>query len=154
MRTLPTLPILAVPALLLTASLLACGSRSPEPPISEGPAPEATTTAVTPPPVEVAAFDAAQVYSTVCVTCHGTAGAGDGIAGLALDPKPANFTDPAFWTDRVDADLAKVIKDGGIASGKSALMAPYGGMYNDEQILELVTHLRTFKPAAEGDAPE
>ena len=35
----------------------------------------------------------AQLFSQNCVSCHGASGAGDGPAGIALDPKPANFLD-------------------------------------------------------------
>lgn len=35
----------------------------------------------------------ALLFSQNCVSCHGVNGAGDGPAGIALDPKPANFLD-------------------------------------------------------------
>jgi high-affinity iron transporter len=34
-----------------------------------------------------------QIFAQNCVVCHGTTGAGDGLAGKNLDPKPANFLD-------------------------------------------------------------
>lgn len=34
-----------------------------------------------------------QLFAQSCVACHGATGAGDGSAGAALDPKPANFLD-------------------------------------------------------------
>lgn len=87
----------------------------------------------------------AETYATTCATCHGDTGKGDGVAAAALDPKPADFTQAAFWTDRDDAHLAKVIKEGGAAVGKSPLMAPFGGALSDEQIKELVAYLKTLK---------
>lgn len=33
------------------------------------------------------------IFAQNCVACHGASGAGDGIAGKSLDPKPANFLD-------------------------------------------------------------
>lgn len=34
-----------------------------------------------------------KIYAQSCVSCHGSSGSGDGPAGVALDPKPANFLD-------------------------------------------------------------
>ncbi len=88
-------------------------------------------------------------YDTYCSTCHGTAGGGDGVAGAALTPKPANFTDPAFWAreDINDEHLTKVIKEGGASVGKSPMMAPWGGVLSDEQVAEVIAYVKTFKPA-------
>lgn len=38
----------------------------------------------------------AKLFSAQCASCHGDGGRGDGPAGIALEPKPANFTEPAF----------------------------------------------------------
>jgi high-affinity iron transporter len=35
----------------------------------------------------------ATLYRTNCVSCHGVNGHGDGMAGMSLKPKPANFYD-------------------------------------------------------------
>ncbi len=90
--------------------------------------------------------DGASDFATFCGSCHGVGGAGDGAAAVALDPKPANFTAPEFWTeDKTDDYLAKVIKEGGAAVGKSPMMAPWGGSLSDEQIAAIVEHLKTLK---------
>ena len=46
-------------------------------------------------------------YKTLCISCHGEKGDGNGPAGGALTPKPTNFTDAANsarltdeWTTR------------------------------------------------------
>ena len=88
--------------------------------------------------------DAATDYKTYCAMCHGDGGAGDGAAGAAMDPKPANMTDPAFFATRDDAHLAKAIKEGGPAVGKSPMMAPWGSVLNDEQIKAVVAHIKSF----------
>jgi len=89
--------------------------------------------------------DGATTYATMCASCHGATGAGDGVAAAALTPKPANFTDAAFWTSRDDAQVKKAIKEGGAAVGKSPLMAPFGAALTDAQLDELVALLKTFK---------
>jgi caa(3)-type oxidase subunit IV len=91
------------------------------------------------------AFDAKGAYATVCATCHGPAGAGNGPGAAALNPKPANFGDAAFWAARTDDQLVKAIREGGAAVGKSALMPAWGGLYNEAQAKALVAYIKTFK---------
>jgi len=91
------------------------------------------------------AGDSAATYTAVCASCHGPAGAGDGPVAAALTPKPASFADAAFWADKKDEDIAKAIKEGGAAVGKSPLMAPFGSSMTDEQIKEMVAYLKTLK---------
>jgi mono/diheme cytochrome c family protein len=88
--------------------------------------------------------DGASDYQTYCSTCHGTGGKGDGAAAAAMDPKPADFSNPDFYKTRDDALLTKVIKEGGAAVGKSAMMAPWGSVLNDEQIKAVVAHIKSL----------
>ena len=90
-------------------------------------------------------FDAAGAYATVCASCHGATGGGDGPAGVALDPSPANFTDPAFWESRDDERVLTAILEGGAAVGVSPMMAPWGALYNEAQGLAIVEYLKTFR---------
>ena len=91
------------------------------------------------------AFDAKGAFGTVCSTCHGPAGAGNGPGAAALNPKPANFGDPAFWQGKTDEELVKAIREGGASVGKSALMPAWGGLYNEAQAKALVAYIKTFK---------
>lgn len=89
--------------------------------------------------------EAERHFTTLCVTCHGASGKGDGPAGKALKPAPANFTDPAFQKGRTDEQLAKVILEGGAAVGKSPVMPP-NPQYKarPEVIKALVAKVRSF----------
>jgi len=89
--------------------------------------------------------DGAALFTTYCSTCHGAEGKGDGAASAALDPKPADFSKAEFWASRDDALIKKVIKEGGAAVGKSAMMAPWGSVLNDAQIDAVIAHIKTFK---------
>ncbi len=89
--------------------------------------------------------DGKAIYDANCATCHGPNGAGDGPAGAALNPKPANFTDPAFWAKVSDEEIKKAIKEGGAAVGKSPLMAPWGGVLNDQQVDEVIAYIKSLK---------
>lgn len=81
-------------------------------------------------------------YDTLCASCHGATGAGDGAAAEALDPKPANFTDKAKMAKVGDDDLFKTIKEGGPATGKSPLMAPFGALMDDAAINDMVAFIK------------
>jgi caa(3)-type oxidase subunit IV len=89
-------------------------------------------------------FDAAGPYASVCASCHGAGGAGDGVAAPALNPPPANFTDPAFWAARSDDQVAQAILQGGAAMGLSAAMPAWSAMFDDAQATAMVKYLKTF----------
>ena len=95
---------------------------------------------------DVGAFNAAAAYGTVCAVCHGEAGDGSGAAGAAMNPAPANFTDPAFWEGRDLERIVTVIRDGAVAVGGSALMVPWGSLYDADQIDELAGYVQAFRP--------
>ncbi len=96
-------------------------------------------------------FDAKAAFNSTCAMCHGQDGSGNGPAAAAMSPKPANFTDPAFWKANKDAVLLKAIKDGAAAVGKSPLMPAWGATYNDADIHALLDYIQTsFRPKAAG----
>ncbi len=134
--------------MLSTAALftVACGGSEAPAPEAEAPAPEPK--AAEPPPAAepaAAAFDAAGVYQTNCAMCHGDAGGGDGVAGAALDPKPRDFKDAAYWGGTDDATVKKAMVEGGAAVGKSPLMAPFGHLFaSDGDQDAMVAHLKSF----------
>jgi mono/diheme cytochrome c family protein len=79
-----------------------------------------------------------------CALCHGPEGKGDGPGSQGLNPKPRNFHDAAYMNTRTDEQLHKVIKDGGAASGFSAVMPPWGTTLNDQDINNVIAYIRTF----------
>ena len=65
-----------------------------------------------------------------CFSCHGPAGAGDGAAAAALNPKPRSFVEGAFNYDTdgdgktgTEQDIANIIEKGAAKFGGSMLMA-------------------------------
>ncbi len=87
-------------------------------------------------------------YKTMCSSCHGDKGDGAGPAGAALNPHPTNFTDPANAERLTDEYVYKVIKEGGAAVGKSALMIAWGAALKDDQLRDVAAYVQKFKPAA------
>lgn len=137
--------------LALVASLaFACGGDSPAPEPAPAPAETPAAPAPTTPPAPAVpegnlrgdAAAGAQLYGTYCASCHGPEGKGDGPVARTLVPPPANHTDGAYMGTLSDAQLYKVISQGGAAVGKSPLMAPWGGVVNDEGIRDLIAYIR------------
>ena len=78
-----------------------------------------------------------KLYTTYRNVCHGETGKGDGPAGLALNPRPADHS-----TDEVQkqSDGALFWK---ITEGKSP-MASYKQILTEEQRWKLVNYIREF----------
>jgi mono/diheme cytochrome c family protein len=101
-----------------------------------------------------AAGDAAAgktTFETLCVTCHGPQGKGDGPAGVALTPPPRDFSKGEFKYDAdkdgktgTDADLLLIVKNGAGAYGGSPLMAPWGHL-SDTELQNVIAYVRTLK---------
>lgn len=83
-------------------------------------------------------------YATLCSSCHGPQGKGDGPGGVALTPKPRDFSDKAWAGSVDDARIATVIKSGGPAVGLSPAMAPWGSVLSDAEITAMVAKVRSF----------
>lgn len=94
----------------------------------------------------------AQQYKTLCVSCHGEKGDGNGPAGGALTPKPTNFTDTANSERLTDEWVYKIVKNGGAANGKSPMMIAWSGAMNDQQLRDVSAYVLKFKPAAAAPA--
>lgn len=83
-------------------------------------------------------------FNTLCTTCHGTSGRGDGPAAAALPLKPKNLADSKYMKTLTDEYLFKVIKEGGVSVEKSPLMIPWGGQIDDQGIWNVVAYIRTL----------
>jgi len=93
----------------------------------------------------VQAQDAKQLYMKDCNMCHGPNGKGDGPAGKMLKPPPADFA--AVLKGQADADITKIIKEGGKSVGKSTAMPAFGKRLKDDQIQSLVKYIKGFAAA-------
>lgn len=81
-------------------------------------------------------------FMTVCASCHGEGGGGDGIASAALTPKPRDLSDAEYLSTLTDEYLFEVITKGGAAVGKSAMMPPWGGVLGDEGAWNVIAYIR------------
>lgn len=84
----------------------------------------------------------AQQYTTLCASCHGDGGMGDGPAAAALDPAPAAIAhtsqmmgdDYLFWR----------ISEGGGFDPFNSSMVPWKGVISEEQRWDLVNYMRAL----------
>jgi len=79
-----------------------------------------------------------KLYNQLCAICHGAKGKGDGMAGMALKPKPANFYDLDIQNQSDGAIYWK------LTEGR-APMAGYKDILKDDQRWQLVNYIRTLK---------
>lgn len=88
---------------------------------------------------------AQEMFATVCATCHGADGRGDGPAAASLTPKPRNYTDPAWQASVTDEQIRQTILQGGQPLGKSPLMPGQPQLKSEPEVLDgLVQIIRGF----------
>jgi copper transport protein len=90
------------------------------------------------PPTPDSLETGAATYIQVCQACHGEGGRGDGPAGAALDPPPADLV--IHVPLHPESDLFRFIRDGIPGTG----MAPLGGQLSEEQTWHVVNYIRTL----------
>ncbi|MDR3611488.1 MAG: cytochrome c [Ignavibacteriaceae bacterium] len=91
------------------------------------------------------------IFTTVCSSCHGTEGKGDGPTAASLNPKPRNFTSKEGWKNGSKlSQIYKTLQDGIPGSG----MASYEYLTPEEKF-GLAHYIRTtFVPNPSQDSPD
>jgi mono/diheme cytochrome c family protein len=109
-------------------------------------------------PAVTEARAATALFGSMCATCHGELGAGDG-AGRPPVAQVPDFRDAAWQSAHNDEQLAT-----SIASGRGGFMPPFGQRLSPEGIAALVRHVRRLggalppattapSPASDADEP-
>ncbi|UCH54119.1 MAG: c-type cytochrome [Pseudomonadota bacterium] len=80
-----------------------------------------------------------KLFEENCVSCHGTGGRGDGPAGKALKPRPADLVQ--MRSHHPDGDFAWKIAEG------KAPMPGFKATLNESQIWDLVNYVKRGLPA-------
>ena len=88
--------------------------------------------------------DGATIYVQKCQVCHGRKGNGAGVASAALDPKPTDFTLPAFWTIDVDERSRRAVRKGVAGTSMRAFSE-----LEAAEVTAIVTYLGRFQPPPE-----
>jgi mono/diheme cytochrome c family protein len=130
--------------LVLGLAIGGCKKTS-EPPDEGGATPKIEGGGSAAPAQSKAAIEARRVFQSICATCHGPGGKGDGQAAMALNPKPRNYTDKSWQASVTDDDIRKIILNGGGAVGKSPTMPAQPQLANQPEVVdELVKIIRGF----------
>jgi cytochrome c oxidase cbb3-type subunit III len=87
-----------------------------------------------------------RIYSQYCISCHGVEGKGDGdrAKNEQLDPRPRVHANGNYLNMIPDMRLFRVIKYGGRAMNFSHIMPQWQHILSDEEILDVLAHIRTL----------
>ena len=78
------------------------------------------------------------LYEAKCQLCHGADGRGNGPAAAVFNPKPRDFTNPAFWENNAEEKIKRTVKTG------KGMMPAFN--LDDDEIKAITDYMRhTFK---------
>ncbi|MEJ2371696.1 MAG: cytochrome c [Gemmatimonadales bacterium] len=85
-----------------------------------------------------------QLYGIGCASCHGQDGRGAEPDKVAFDVTLPDFSDCSFASREPDADWIAVAHQGGPVRGFDRTMPAFGEAFSEEQLQEIVDHVRSF----------
>lgn len=135
MKPVRAVACLASLFVLCTAFAIACGGAGPSKARSKNSSPAKAA------PADPSVAEAKSLFESLCYTCHGLSGHGDGPGAAAIEPKPRSFAD-AVWQDSVtDEQIHKTIVFGGAAVGKSPMMPAQPQLKGKAEVLGALTKI-------------
>jgi mono/diheme cytochrome c family protein len=96
-----------------------------------------------------------KTFEEICAACHGATGRPDPSNPVvqALDPQPADLSDPLFNSREPAEDWNIVVTHGGPALGLSAVMPAQQGTLKEEDIRNVVAYAKTLAPGSDAYPP-
>jgi mono/diheme cytochrome c family protein len=96
-----------------------------------------------------------RLFESTCSACHGAQGRPnpDDPAVKALDPPPADLSDPLFNSREPALDWQLVVTHGGHALGLSPQMPAWGSAFSEGEIESIVAYVKTLAPGSERYPP-
>ena len=85
-----------------------------------------------------------QVYKTLCWTCHGNYGRGDGPATQYLPHPPPDFTDPRVVGQKTDQQVLADLLNGAGAGGANHRPMIVGEVLQEEALQDAIAYIRTL----------
>ena len=125
--------LLFTSALMLPLGLAASGASQDGAAALKNPVPVNATTLA----------EGKQLFTKNCLSCHGALGKGDGKAGAALKPPPADLTDEEWKHGSTDAEMYTVIRDGVKGTG----MRGFAGRMTAKELWTVLNYVRSLGPA-------
>ena len=83
---------------------------------------------------------AKKLYDTYCAQCHGMGRDGKGINSPTMSTAPRNHLSENIG-NIPEAEMEKIIREGGLAVNKSVLMPGWESVMSDEEIKGMVSYL-------------
>jgi mono/diheme cytochrome c family protein len=96
-----------------------------------------------------------KTFEAVCAACHGPTGRADPSNPVvqALDPKPADLSDPLFNSREPAEDWEIVVTHGGPALGLSVVMPGQKDALSEQEIRDVVAYAKTLAPGSDRYPP-
>ena len=88
--------------------------------------------------------EAKATFDQMCAGCHGTQGNGQEGTKSGFVPRVGTLANKEYMASVPDDYLVLVIKKGGAYMGKIASMPAWEKKFTDEEIIDIVKHIRTF----------
>jgi len=84
------------------------------------------------------------IFDQMCAGCHGTYGNGQEGTKSGFVPRVPTLANKEYMASVPDDYLILIIKKGGAYMGKIAAMPAWEQKFNEQEILDIVAHIRTF----------
>ena len=85
-----------------------------------------------------------EIFEQMCAGCHGTYGNGQEGTKSGFVPRIGTLANKEYMNSVPDDYLVMIIKKGGEYMGKMASMPAWEKRLTDQQIRDVVAHIRTF----------
>jgi len=85
-----------------------------------------------------------EIFEQMCAGCHGTRGDGGAGQKSGFVPRVPTLADKEYMNSVPDDYLVMIIKKGGEYMGKMASMPAWEKRLTEQQIRDVVAHIRTF----------
>jgi mono/diheme cytochrome c family protein len=95
-----------------------------------------------------------ETFNTLCASCHGPQGQGDGVAAEDLDPKPATLADGMMMDDLSDGYLFWRVSKGGAMEPFNSAMPAWESGLTEEQRWQVISYVRTLAGDEDGHMGE
>ena len=85
-----------------------------------------------------------EIFEQMCAGCHGTKGDGGAGQKSGFVPRVPTLANKEYMNSVPDDYLVMIIKKGGEYMGKMAAMPAWEKRLSEQQIRDVVAHIRTF----------